>query len=194
MFSIFSITSLVTISVMSQSINGGIKAGLNISNVKAKLSSGSISGDALLGLHAGLFLKAMVSEKFGIQPELLYSQQGNGKNADKERINYFNVHLMGRYQLSKVFNLELGPQLGFLLSAKDNDGNDISDVLNGMNLSIAFGLGVELPEGFIMSARYVAGVSNDVDLGPNGFRSSDLKLTQSNIMFSLGYKLFGQKE
>jgi len=175
----------------AQGVSGGLKAGLNISNAKAKVTGASISTDARTGLNAGVYVKAMLTDKLGIQPELLYSQQGDGKDDESERINYLTLPVLFRYQVNEMFNLHAGPQLGFLLSAEDNDGVSFKDDLKPVNFSLAMGLGVDLPAGFNLSGRYLLGLSNDIVLEGTGLTSDDLKVTQWVLQFSLGYKLFG---
>ena len=53
-----------------------------------------------------------IANRFSFQPELLYSGQGSSVN-----LNYLNIPLMAKYNLTKEFSLEAGPQIGFLLSA-----------------------------------------------------------------------------
>jgi hypothetical protein len=73
-----------------------------------------------LSFHAGGFVNVPISDKFSIQPELLYSAQGeNGKSIDVTLQNdYINLPVMDKFYVSNNFTIEAGPQIGLLLSAK----------------------------------------------------------------------------
>ena len=133
----------------------------------------------------------MISDKFGVQPEMLYSQQGNKTANGRTRMDYLNIPVLFRYQLNEMVHLDLGPQAGFLLTAKDANGDDFKDALSGFSFSIASGLGVDLSSGFTFAARYNGGISNDADTDATGFFNGNVKLTQSVFMFSVGYLFFG---
>ncbi|QSE96409.1 porin family protein [Fulvivirga lutea] len=162
----------------------GAKAGLNFANVDTEGST-----DARTSLHLGGFGVIMFSDNLGFQPELLYSAQGFerdfGAGTFEANINYLNLPLLVRYNINEMISLHAGPQLGFLLSAEDEDGNDFKDDVKGTDLTFAIGGQVDLPVGLVAGARYGLGLSdiNDNDLG------SETK----NRVFQLyvGWKLFG---
>jgi hypothetical protein len=139
----------------------------------------------------------MVSETFGVQPELMYSSVGSkfdlGSLGDAvEKANYLTVPVMLRYQPVSVFNIHAGPTFGFLLSAEseyDGDSQDNKDSYKGLDLGLGIGAGVDLPFGLGFSARYVFGLSNVAEEDPN---EPDAKVTNSVIQISATYKLFGK--
>ncbi len=95
--------------VNAQEIKFGAKGGLNF----ASITGDNIDESGLTtGIHFGVLAEIPLSEKFSFQPELLYSSQALN-------LNYLNIPLMGKYYLTKGFSLEVGPQIGFLLSAKN---------------------------------------------------------------------------
>jgi len=181
--------------VFAQGISGGIKVGANFANQKYDSDFGDFSPDARTSMHLGLFATIMVSESFGIQPELMYNSVGSkfelGGNDLVQKLNYLTVPVMLRYNPVPVFNIHAGPQFGFLLSAKSEaDGNseDIKDGYKGLDLGIGVGAGVDLPMGLGISARYVMGLSNVAE----EFDGEDAKVTNSAIQLSLTYKIFGK--
>lgn len=97
------------------------------------------------------------------------------------------------FKLSESFSLQAGPQVSFLLSAKNKgdlnfDGDsesydeDIKDDLKGTDFGLNFGAAYSFAK-LNVTFRYSLGLSNIADDG-------DLK--NNNIQISLGYKLFGE--
>ncbi len=160
----------------AQDIQFGAKAGLNLAQI-----SGDNTGDLdpSTDLHFGLMAEIPISEKFSFQPEMMYSGQGSNVT-----LNYLNIPLMGKYYLTKGLSLEAGPQIGFLLSAK-NDNLDLKDLYNTVDLGVNFGVGYKLDNGLNFSARYNLGLSdiNNVE----GF--SD-KNQNGVFQLSVGYFFF----
>ena len=165
---------LISIFAFSQaSVSVGLKAGANFANTNI---DGAESVTAFHGGAYGMFKFT----KIGIQPEILFSKQGD----DDVDLSYVNIPVMLKYYLAAGLNLQAGPQFGVLLNAEDGDGDDISEGLKNSDLSAAIGAGWDAPFGLNFTARYVIGLSdiNDVSGG------SDVK----NRMFqlSVGYDLF----
>ena len=96
----------------------GAKAGLNLSNLSMENSNDK---NMLTGIHAGVFANQSISEKFSIQPELLFSQggskwTGNLSNSElKLNLSYIQVPVSAVYSLAKDFDFLLGPYVGFLM-------------------------------------------------------------------------------
>lgn len=105
----------------AQGISGGIKAGLNLADQKFSGDGFSIDTKVKPGVHVGGFLTVMFSEKLGLQPEVLFSMQGAKFDSDfldgQTNFNYLTVPVLVRYNISEMFSLHAGPQVGFLLSA-----------------------------------------------------------------------------
>jgi hypothetical protein len=179
---------------IAQGISGGLKLGANFANQKFSGDGLDVSPDARTSMHAGVFLTLMVSETFGIQPELQYNSVGSkfdlGSDDLVQKLDYLTVPVMLRYQPVPIFNIHLGPQFGFLMSAKQEfDGNseDIKDGLKGLDLGAGIGVGVDLPMKLGFSARYVIGLS---DIADDSDDEGSLK--NNTIQLSVTYKLFGE--
>jgi hypothetical protein len=186
------VVTMTATSMYGQGVSGGLKFGVNLANQKFESDGFSITPDGRTSFHAGLFLTTMVTENFGIQPELLYNSVGSKFDISGsdivQKFNYLSVPIMFRYSPVQVFNLHAGPQFGILLSATqefDGDSEDIEDVKT-LDLGLGFGAGLDLPMGLTASLRYTLGLSNIAD-------TDDDDATMKNNVFqiSLGYKLFG---
>lgn len=191
----FAVVIFSAAGLFAQGVSGGLKVGANFANQKFEADGLDISPDMRTSLHLGLFATIMVSETFGVQPELMYNSVGSkfdlGSEESVTKMDYLVVPIMLRYNPVPVFNIHAGPQFGFLLSAKqeyDGDSQDIKDGLKGLDLGFGVGVGVDLPMGLGFSARYVLGLSNvsDDDADEGG------KVKNNVIQISATYKLFGK--
>jgi opacity protein-like surface antigen len=153
----------MSISTQAQLLNFGIKGGLNYAN----LTGSTTKTDAITSYHVGVLAEINLSEKFSIQPELLYSTQGATYKTilgdiDNE-LGYLSIPVMAKIHLNKMISLELGPQASFLLSEKDEF--DIHNQ-NTFDFAAAGGLGFKITKSIFVQARYVLGlteVSKDAD-------------------------------
>jgi len=124
-----------------------------------------------------------------VQPELVYSAQGakyemSGISA-KVALNYLNLTPLLRYNSSGFF-VGVGPQIGFLMSAKTKvdgaDDEDIKDNLKGVDFAAAIAAGYEFENGFGFYARYNHGLSTISDV-------SDEKVFNRVFQIGLRYSL-----
>lgn len=158
----------------------GVKAGANISKFDDDAANN------LTGFHAGAFGLFKLT-KIGIQPELIFSQQGaTVKDAAGDfdlKTTYMTIPVMLKIYLIGGLNLQAGPQFGFLTKA-EVEGQDVKDFKNS-DMSANIGLGWDLPFGLTVDARYNIGLS---DIGDNdGIFEGSLK--SRVIQVSLGYKI-----
>jgi len=162
MISVCSVILFFSLLAKAQHTSFGVKAGINASSVNVK------SGDdyeGKVGVHLGGLAHIHITEHFAFQPELVYSMEG-GKSGDfKLKLNYINVPLLAQYMTLNGFRFETGPQLGFLTSAKTEEGDsetDVKDQIKSFNFSWAFGAGYLFPggSGLGIDLRYNLGLSN----------------------------------
>ena len=126
LFVFLTIVSLNTLKVQGQHF--GFKGGLNLSNLSYKDVDAT---DYKVGFHAGILNHIHVSPHFAIQPEVVYSRQGgiNQIRNSEHRFNldYINVPVLAQYMFGKGYRLEAGPQVGFLVNAREKLSNDDLD-------------------------------------------------------------------
>lgn len=162
----------------------GIKGGFN----ESTLTGGGYSGIA--GYHVGVMARIKVL-MFAVQPEVLFTSQGGKSKLARvgddrlytNRLNYLAVPVMFQYYMLPGLNVELGPQVEFLLSGKakfDGGGStNIKSELNKAGMSFNVGAAFQLP--FIrlgVSARYCFGLTNVFD--------SSTGSNAKNSVFQLG--------
>lgn len=134
--------------VFSQSVDFGVKFGGNFSNI-----SDGVGMSTKTGFHAGLFAGIRFG-KIGVQGDVLYSQQGSKVSLRKFDLDYVNVPITLKYYFVKGFNMQLGPQFGYMVG--DSGLKD----LNKTDISVITGLGYDFPRGLRLDARYNFGVTD----------------------------------
>ena len=169
----------------AQETKFGVKGGLNLSNVNGDISNNS----SRLSFHVGGFAEVKISDKFAIQPELVYSVQGTKVDVGASEdvvydLQYINIPVMAKFYATEQFSLEVGPQIGFLATAKarfDGNSEDIKDSFKSTDFGVNFGAGYNFTENISAGLRYNLGLSNIPDAD-----GADAK----NGVFSLsvGYK------
>ena len=169
----------------------GINGGVNVSSVSFQPS---IKQSKLIGPEFGVTAR-YISEKYfkmicGIQAEINYSQRGWKETIDdgsgdsfQRAMSYIEIPLLAHLAFGKDkgngvrFVINLGPQIGFLLSEKDtrsaswdtsNRPNGVTEQYslraeNKFDYGIIGGGGLEARTGighFILEARYYFGLSD----------------------------------
>ena len=141
-------TVLGFVNVNAQEIKFGAKGGLNFASV-----SGDTKGtDVVTAFNFGVMSEIPISEKFSFQPEVMYSGQGYSFNDNTVALSYLNVPLMAKYYVIKGLSVEAGPQIGFLLSAK-NEIINVKDYFKTVDFGVDFGVGFLVEVGFVFGAR-----------------------------------------
>lgn len=165
-------------SANAQETKFGAKGGFNMSNL-----AGAENASTLIGIHLGGFAEFKLSDKFAVQPELLFSMQGAGFDGGDTKLNYINIPVMAKYFVTENISIEAGPQIGFLMSAKI-DGTDVKEFTNSTDFGLNFGGSYYLDENMFLTARYGFGLSEvekDLATGVDGSSNSVIQL-------SFGYK------
>ena len=118
------------------------------------------------GFHIGAFADIPISEAFGVQPELTYTISGD--------VSLFNINAIAKYNVSEKFNIQLGPQVGFV-GGDFGDGLDDIDDTTKVNFQLAIGAGYNINENIFVQARYGFQLNNhytgdaDIDIDVNSF-------------------------
>lgn len=191
-FLLFIITLSIN-SVKAQDLNLGLKGGLNYSKT---IAPGDDPFSPRTSFHAGVFAEIPLRGRFSFHPEIIYSSQGTKikfarlENFDQSFVNQNNevfvakadfvlIPLITRFNFNEFISLEIGPQIGFLVS----EGSFI-------DYGPTLGVGFALPKNFKVQLRSYLGIS-DI------FRESffeDEKLSDKTyyalLQLSVGYAIF----
>ncbi|HRI78514.1 MAG TPA: porin family protein [Cyclobacteriaceae bacterium] len=186
----------------------GIKGGINLSNLDGVNSVG-VAYDKRTGYHLGAYALFKFT-KIGIQPEILFSQQGqnftfNGQNLSSN-YNYVTVPVMLKLYLIAGLNLQAGVQVGFLSSSSGDvyntatssiqTGQSMDSFVHSVDWSAPVGIGFDLPFGLNLTARYNIGISEvnkaaGSTVPPAIVTSMGTSSAKNQVFqFSVGFRLF----
>lgn len=133
----------------AQDIDFGIKAGMNY----ASISDTEADPDNRLGFTGGIFVGARFNA-LSVTAEALFSQQGAEFDSEKVDLDYALVPIIAKIHFLRIFNIQAGPQFSFLVNESDVVESEKLDV------SGAVGLGLNLPSGLRVDARYNVGFTD----------------------------------
>ena len=168
--------------LQAQKYKFGQKAGLNLSTFAGDQTN---NDNVRTAFHVGAVMEYNLSDKFSIQSELLYSEQGVSdetqvdENTNIERtkkFNYLNLPVLAKYYLTENLSLEGGPQIGYLLKAEfetvtttnttnvgvvtNSVNEDLSKNSSDFDFGLALGIGYKLKSRINFAARYTLGLTN----------------------------------
>ena len=177
----------------AQETKFGVKGGVNFANFSGDVEDNS----SKVGFNVGGFAEIKLSDKFYLQPELLFSTQGaqeeyteNGGNYKvKANLSYLNIPLMAKLYVADGFSLEAGPQIGFLTSAKykvEFGGNesevDAKEEFESTDFGFNLGAGYDFTANLSAGVRYNLGLTNIVK------NSGEDEVKNTVLSVSLAYK------
>jgi len=195
------IAAVTTVSVNAQA-SIGVKGGVSFASIMGNTNS---SVKFRTAYNFGIVAEIESSSSTSVQPEIIYSSQGlkwdGGRiggvyfEADNIKLDYLNIPIVFKYYINDEFPFETGPQVGFLLSSKAEngtvDGNDLSDNLTNASFDFLIGFGYKFDNGFNLNARYVGGLTNIwkgyVKNPPPGYWYYDYGKRNSVFQLTLGY-------
>lgn len=155
----------------AQGLHFGVKAGANILKVDGK----SFNDGFKFGYNVGAFAEINFTDKFGIQPEVLWHQTNyrsgdrfsniypGGVDDVKGKLNYLSIPVLLSYSPVKVISLQAGPQFGILLNQDKNLFTNGKDAFKKGDFSLLGGVQVNLGS-LKVGGRYLIGLSNINDI------------------------------
>ncbi len=149
-----------TSSMGSGDFRYGPKASLMLTDLTG---DGLVGADVAPGFQFGGAIEIPLVDEFFFAPEALFAFQGANGGVDNINLFYLHFPLIGKYYLTDEIALELGPQVGILLS--DNVDNVFLDT-NTLDVGLTFGGGYALTENIYLQSRFNFGftkVIEDVD-------------------------------
>jgi hypothetical protein len=145
--------------IQAQGFHLGIKGGTNLSEITSQSFENSLKGN----LMGGAFAEINFTSKWGIQPEVLYSQvtsQTTDNPSQPVKLQYLYIPILLSYKLPiPILSLQAGPQFGTLLNQNDNLVVDGKNAFKSGDFSMVIGAQVNLMM-FKGGIRYVYGLTN----------------------------------
>lgn len=157
----------------AQGFKLGIKGGTDIN----KLTGKSFRDEFSFGYHLGAFAEIGLTSRFGLQPEVLFSQitadtssqfseiyQFN--NVNEIKLSYLKIPLFLNYSPNKFVSLQAGPQFGILIDQNKNLLKNGSDAFSKGDFSMLAGIQLNISK-IRLYGRYGVGLSNINDIDDN---------------------------
>jgi len=159
-------------STNAQGFSFGPKVGANITGI----SGLQFKDGHQFGYHLGGFAEIMLSDKLGIQPEVLWSQtslttasslpalyQTSLSELSKVKLNYISIPLLLNIRPAKFITFQVGPQFGILQDKKNSLSNNVQTAFKSGDFSMLAGVQLKLLS-FRVYGRYGIGLTNINDL------------------------------
>lgn len=176
-----------------------VKAGMAYSN--------TLSPDDLfnqtefkVGVQFGFLYTYHFENNWNLRSELLFTDKGYkiSNTQDEEiryRFFYLNMPLLAGYQYKK-FNFEIGTELGYLLTAfyqMGNQNNEIEDFFNKFEIGATAGVSYSITEQLILNFRFSRGITpllevTATDTGSGVIRKE--RLYNHAIQLSVAFRIF----
>ena len=124
----------------AQDTKFGVKAGVDLASAKGGYSE--------TGFFAGGFATIGISEKFAVQPEVLYV-------AIKDAA-FLNIPILAKYSFGEKLSALAGPSLNYMLDYEDKK----------LQINVDFGAAYKITDNIDINAKY--SFATDSDFGVNG--------------------------
>ena len=164
-------SALSTASFVQGGFHLGVKAGANI----FKVDGTAIKDEFKFGYNLGAFAELNFSDKWGIQPEVMWNQTNfrtannfnaiypGGKNDLEGKLNYLSIPVLLSFSPAKIISFQAGPQFGILLNKDESLFENGREAFKSGDFSMLGG--VQLNLGALkVGGRYVVGLANINDI------------------------------
>ena len=189
----------------------GVKAGVNMSKLRpSDFPSGTkIETNMKTSFGGGFFANIPLGTGgLAFQPEVLFNGQGSKINMTstvlgvsstvkyEQDLRYLSVPMMLQFKGASGFYGEIGPQVSFLLDARQDGPGDenIENEKNYENFEFSGGAGIGYVSamGLGIGARYNHGFSNVLDNESSTMGSNNTSMKHSVIHIGLFYQFGGK--
>ncbi len=138
----------------------GAKAGINVSTF---LGRDYVDITPRGGFYVGGLAEFQLTDALYFQPEAILSFQGADLGPGNLKLVYFHIPIMGKYHITDEIAVEVGPQLGVLLSDNGEDFfiQDTAPTVDTktLHLGLNLGAGYRLNQQLYFQARFSIGLS-----------------------------------
>lgn len=183
---------LITLSVQAQvGVRFGAKAGLNVSQIGGGTmeidgeTNDVDASDMLLGFHIGGVANFSLTDRFGLQPEILFSMQGEsegeGSNVVKTTLSFINIPVLLDIKPLPGLSIFVGPQFGInVLRSMSSDGVSVSGTtlddalavrgvkVNPVDVAAVLGVQYTFIDHLTVGARYNFGFTSSMGVTDEG--------------------------
>ncbi len=157
----------------AQRFTVGGKAGANLT----KITGMAFKEEYNLGYHLGAFAEIDLNKKWGIQPELIWSQvnthpasgidsvlNGWQNHTGSIQLKYLTIPILLRYNVGNLITLHVGPQFGILTTKDKTLWSNGKEAFKSGDFAMVGGVQINL-KGLRAYGRYNIGLNNINDIG-----------------------------
>ena len=167
----------------------GIKAGADMNKIDGR----SFNDQFSFGYQVGAFATIPLGKKFGIQPEVIFSQVNidtsskfsevyQFKQLSQVKLQYLKIPLLLNFSPNPFVSFQLGPQFGILIDENTNLLNNGSNAFSKGDFSMVGGLQLNISK-LRIYGRYGVGLNNLNDI------DTKEKWKNQNFQFGIGFAL-----
>ncbi len=184
----------------AQTLDFGLKAGLNFSELSNDMSSMYSANSGATGFVGGVYSRVGILG-FYVQPEVLYSQRKGAHTSNVDgtavinTLSYVDVPVLFGYKLLFA-RINVGPSFQFLMSANQKasdaamDPNFSEDNFNKSVVGYQAGVGIDLSR-LSLDLRYDGGLNSlGKEISTATGQTIDYSTRASMWQLTIGFKLF----
>jgi len=198
-FAIVFLSGTLTTNTVHAQARAGIKGGLNVSNLYI---DNIHDENARYGFNVGLYGQVLSSDKFAIQPELLFSTKGTKafyggivEQTVKYNLNYLDLPVLAVFKLGESAEIHVGPYASYLLNANVSYSGDVAngddeidkDHLKSFDYGLVGGFGLNFGQ-VQVGARYNYGLVKIADSDAAELFLGDSKNSVAQLYVSLNLR------
>ena len=153
--------------------------------------------------HAGIVVKdIMLTDKIGLQPELLYSMQGfHVASVGNVGIHYLSLPVLVTFPVTEQLQLQVGPQVSYMINSRVGVVSDLFSIsYNGLfhdiDAGAVAGMEFKASDNVSIGGRYYLGMTNvnkDFSLGNNKNFSDYFQMRNTGIQAYVSFSFGGKK-
>jgi Outer membrane protein beta-barrel domain len=180
---------ILSTGIYAQGLKLGVKAGASMNKITGK----TFKEQFTFGYQIGGFAEIKLSNKLGIQPELLFGQVNldtsssfssiyEFNNVSNIQLKYISIPILLNYKLTPGITLQAGPQFGIVSDRNKTLLKNGAEAFRNGDFSMLGGVQIKLMN-FRIYGRYAIGLSNLDNIGDKD------KWKSQSIQFGVGFTL-----
>ncbi|MCC6289243.1 MAG: PorT family protein [Chitinophagaceae bacterium] len=174
--SLSSVAITLALFIASSSSAQGIKLALHAGANMGKIDGRSFKDEYKLGYHLAVAPEIMFSSKWGIQPEVMFSQTNTSSSTQFEdiykissdelkdvKLNYLSIPLLLSFRPVSFLTFQAGPQFGILMNKQKKFLENGRDAFTDGDFSMLAGAQINILR-LRVYGRYGVGLTNINDI------------------------------
>lgn len=133
--------------------------------------------DPITGITFGVGGDYFFNNRWSLRSGVMFQTMGTEVFGFKEKLNYITIPVNANWHFgsTRKWNLNFGPSIGFLTSAK-SDGEDVKDLVNttqfGLNIGIGYKIEVSPKISILIDYQALAGMTDVLKDSDTSFKNN----------------------